>query len=62
VHRVLSVVLITSLFAVARLVGQSSTSIVGTWKVVKYEDREAVCGLTIRGPIKCAHFESRATG
>ena len=39
VHRLLSAVVITSTFGVAGLADQSSTSIVGTWKVVKYEDR-----------------------
>ena len=38
-HRLLSAVLITSTFGVAGLADQSSTPIVGTWKVVKYEDR-----------------------
>ena len=40
-HRLLSVVLIASTVGVAAPLAQSPTSIVGTWKVVKYEDRGA---------------------
>jgi len=37
----LSAILIASTVGAAALSGQSPTSIVGTWKVVKYEDRGA---------------------
>ncbi len=40
-HSLLMAVLIAFTLAVAGPAGQSSTSIVGTWKIVKYEDRAA---------------------
>jgi hypothetical protein len=41
VRRLLIALLLTSIFGVGALAGQSSTSIVGTWRVVKCEDRAA---------------------
>ncbi len=40
-HRPISVVLIAFTFGVTSLAGQSPASIVGTWKIVRYEDRAA---------------------
>jgi hypothetical protein len=40
-HRLLALVLVVSTLAGAHLVGQSASPIVGTWKVVRYEDRGA---------------------
>ena len=40
-HRLISVVLIAFVSGVTSLAGQSHASIVGTWKVVRYEDRAA---------------------
>jgi hypothetical protein len=40
-HRLLSVVLIASALEAVDVAGQSSDSIVGTWKVLRYEDRRA---------------------
>jgi len=46
VYRLLGAVLISSTVGIAALSAQSATSIVGTWKVVKYEDRAADGSMT----------------